>query len=79
MPGTVRTKNRDGDYSWTEYRRLILMELESLNESKESLTETVHKLEIHVNTLQTKMAFIGIAGGFVSSLILAALKYYFFK
>ncbi len=49
---------------WIEYRRLIMSELKSLNDSVKELSEKIGSIDKRLAILETKAALVGaIAGG----------------
>jgi hypothetical protein len=61
---------------WTEYRRLILMEIESLNESVNCLEEKTHAQDVRLNTIETKISYTSAIIGFVAGVIPAIIGFF---
>lgn len=60
----------NGSHPWTEYRLLVIKELESHGETLNRIDRRISKLEIDINTLKVKAAFIGaIAGAVLAGLV----------
>jgi cytidylate kinase len=56
---------------WEKYQKLVLAELERLNEEFKSIDEKVDNLAIDLATLKTKSKMWGAVAGFVVSFITA--------
>jgi len=54
---------------WNEYSRLVLNELERLNENYEKLEAGVIEIKVDIAKLQVKSGVWGLAGGAISVLI----------
>lgn len=63
-------KSNNGNYSWVEYRQLVLSEISGLNSSVEKIRDDQVKIKLDIRGLQTKATvWGGIAGLVVSGII----------
>jgi hypothetical protein len=58
-----RNRHNDDGNGWSEYRRLVMNELERLNEVMEHLREDVQKVDDNVMSLKMKASMWGAAAG----------------
>lgn len=65
--------------TWSEYRRLILQELENLNERVHSLESKLHGQDLSINTLNVKLSMYAAIGGFIGGLIPTVLSFFLSK
>jgi 1,2-phenylacetyl-CoA epoxidase catalytic subunit len=75
-------KNESGETSWITYRRLVLETIETMGEEINEVKQEIHKIELRVNTLETKLwAAIGVLGFLLTIVapILTAMVFYYFK
>lgn len=61
--------------TWSEYRRLILQELESLNERVQAIEQKSHTQDLSINTLNIKLSMYAAIGGFIGGLIPTVLSF----
>lgn len=55
--------------TWSEYRRLILQELENLDKRLENIEGKSHTQDININTLNVKLSMYAAIGGFIGGLV----------
>jgi hypothetical protein len=59
--------------SWTEWRRLVLSELNRLDEDITQLQNNQKKIEVHMASQTTKLAMIGTIGGAIIGAVCAII------
>ena len=59
--------------SWAEWRRLVLSELNRLDENITQLQNNQKKIEFHVASQTTKLAMVGTIGGAIIGAICAII------
>lgn len=90
MPFGDEELDTNNSGTWHEYRRLILKELQSLNDNMHTLTAklddirntsmaSLNKLEQRIIVLETKAGFFGALGGLATVVITETIKYFFTK
>ena len=68
MP-TSLPKDGNGNYSWVEYRRLVLSEISTLKTDVKSIRNDQIKIKLDIRELRTKATVWGGIAGFVVGLI----------
>ena len=63
-------KDRNGNYSWVEYRRLVLSEISTLKADVKSIRDDQVKIKLDIRELRTKATLWGGVAGFVVGLII---------
>jgi len=59
--------------SWAEWRRLVLSELNRLDEDITQLQNNQKKIEVHMASQTTKLAMIGTIGGAIIGAVCAII------
>ena len=59
--------------SWTEWRRLVLSELNRLDGDITQLQNNQKKIEVHIASQTTKLAMVGTIGGAIIGAICAII------
>ena len=59
--------------SWAEWRRLVLSELNRLDENITRLQSNQKKIELHMASQTTKLAMVGTLGGAIIGAICAII------
>lgn len=72
MPPATRGSDRD-DGGWHEYRRLVLNELERVDESLKDVNIKLGEIERNLTMLQAKATVWGALGGVVVSIIVSVI------
>lgn len=75
-------KQESSETSWVTYRRLVLETIETMSEEINDVKSEIHRIEIRVNTLETKLwAAIGVLGFLLTVIapICTAMVFYYFK
>ena len=66
-------KGDGGNYSWIEYRRLVLSELSDLKSSVAKIEDEQVKIKLDLRELKTRATIWGGVGGFIVGLIIAII------
>ena len=82
--------NQHQDDTWSQYRRLILAEIESIHENIEANSQLVKNIELKLNTIELKLntletkynsagAIFGLIAGLVSSVVVSLISNFLSK
>ena len=71
-------KDSNGNYSWVEYRRLVLSEISDLKINVKAVREEQVKIKLDIRDLKTKSTVWGGIAGFVVGLIVTIVGWAFF-
>ena len=69
-------KNNMTNGSWGEYRRLVLSELERMNDNLETLNGKVQDVRNDISILKTKASFIGGLSGLATAIIVLIIQHF---
>lgn len=72
-------KPTEDNNSFAEYRRLIIQELENLDDRVKENTTALQDMKLAVNTLTIKLGFAASIGSIVVSTVISIALHYFFK
>ena len=67
--GSQNTGRSSGSDSWTEYRRLVLHEIERLSSAADTLTTELGNLATRVNNIQARIAAWTVIAAFVGTMV----------
>ena len=71
-------KSDNGNYSWVEYRKLVLHELSTLAVSVEKIEDEQVKIKLDIRGLQTKATIWGGVSGFLVGGVITFIGWIFF-
>jgi VIT1/CCC1 family predicted Fe2+/Mn2+ transporter len=72
---TPQVPPRD-ENSWTEYRRLIIDFCEDTKCRLDEIEDRLGKIDLEINSIKIKIAFVAGIAGFIGSLIPVLVQYF---
>lgn len=73
----ISRQTPEGENSWTEYRRLVMSNLEEIRETLEERGNRLNKIENELNLIKMKITFVAGIAGFLGSLITVIAHFVF--